>query len=67
MTGILSDVRFACRSLRANGSLVLLAVMCLGIGIGATTMAFTVINDALLEPLGSSRPSACRKRLADTE
>lgn len=56
MTGILSDVRFACRSLRANASLVLLAVMCLGIGIGATTMAFTVINNALLEPLGSIDP-----------
>jgi predicted permease len=37
----------------SNPSFVLLAVACLGIGIGASTMTFTAVNHALLRPLGS--------------
>ena len=52
MTGLLSDLRFGLRALAANPVFVVLAVLCLGIGIGASTMTFTVVNDALRKPLG---------------
>jgi putative ABC transport system permease protein len=50
---VLSDVRRGLRSLIANPSFVVLAVMCLGIGIGASAMTFTAVNHALLRPLGA--------------
>src|SRR5512145_1928464 len=52
MPGLPSDVRFGLRALVANPSFVVLAVLCLGIGIGASAMTFTAINAVLLEPLG---------------
>jgi putative ABC transport system permease protein len=56
MTGLLSDLRFGFRSLVANPTFVVLAVLCLGIGIGASAMTFTAINAALLDPLGPIDP-----------
>ena len=56
MPGLLSDLRFGFRSLVANPTFVVLAVLCLGIGIGASAMTFTAINAALLEPLGPIDP-----------
>jgi putative ABC transport system permease protein len=53
MAGFFSDVRFGLRALRANPSYLVLSVLCLSLGIGASTMTFTVINDALLRPLGT--------------
>ena len=50
---MLSDFRRGLRSLVANPSFVVLAVACLGIGIGASAMTFTAVNHALLRPLGS--------------
>jgi hypothetical protein len=52
MAGALGDVRFAFRALKANPAFVVLAVLCLGVGIGASTMMFTIVVDALLDPLG---------------
>ena len=52
MAGLLRDARFGCRALAANPTFVVLAVLSLGIGIGASAMTFTVVDDALLEPLG---------------
>jgi putative ABC transport system permease protein len=48
----MSDFRFAVRALKSNPTFVVLAAICLALGIGASTMMFTVVNDALLDPLG---------------
>lgn len=52
MVSALGDVRFALRALKANPAFVVLAVVCIALGIGASTMMFTVVEDALLDPLG---------------
>lgn len=52
MLGAVSDLRFAVRALKANPTFVVLAAICLALGIGASTMMFTVVNDALVDPLG---------------
>jgi putative ABC transport system permease protein len=57
MPGLLSDVRFGFRALVANPTFVVLAVVCLGIGIGASAMTFTAIDAVLLEPLGPIDPN----------
>jgi putative ABC transport system permease protein len=53
---VLSEIRRGLRSLVANPSFVVLAVSCLGIGIGASTMTFTAVNQVLLRPLGVVDP-----------
>src|SRR6267143_3235834 len=51
LSGILGDVRFAIRSLSRAPGFVLIAVVTLGLGIGANTSAFSVLNEVLLRPL----------------
>lgn len=57
MRGLLTDVRFGLRALLKIPTFVVLAVTCLGIGIGASAMTFTVLDRALLRPLGSVDPA----------
>lgn len=54
---MLSDIRRGLRSLVANPSFVVLAVTCLGLGIGASAMTFTAVNQVLLRPLGAVDPA----------
>src|SRR5690242_19168486 len=46
-----SDVKFAVRLLRRNRRNTVLAVLILGVGIGATTALFSAINYVLIRPL----------------
>ncbi len=51
MRGIGMDVRWALRQLRSQPLLAAVAVLTLGLGIGANTAIFTVVNGLLLRPL----------------
>src|SRR5207237_8623368 len=51
MDSIIKDIRFAIRKLLQRPGFTLVAVLTLGVGIGATTAVFSVINGVLLRPL----------------
>ncbi len=47
---LLRDLRYGLRSLRKDRRLALLATFALGLGVGATTLVFSVIYNGLLHP-----------------
>ncbi|HSC26729.1 MAG TPA: ABC transporter permease [Vicinamibacterales bacterium] len=51
MESLAQDVRHSLRSLSSSPTFVLLAVFCLALGVGLSTMVFTVVNGLLLQPL----------------
>ncbi|MGH9626733.1 MAG: ABC transporter permease, partial [Bryobacteraceae bacterium] len=51
------DLCFAGRTMRKNPLFVLFVVLTLGLGIGANTAVFTLINTLILNPLPVSNPS----------
>src|SRR5687767_2579786 len=57
MNSIVNDVRFALRLLFRNPVLTLVAAVSLGLGIGANTTIFTLINEIFLRPLPMREPS----------
>jgi putative ABC transport system permease protein len=56
MASILRDLQYALRTLGRNPGFASVSVLALGLGIGANTAIFTVVNSVLLQPLRFERP-----------
>ena len=55
MDRLFQDVRHALRSLRGTPTITLGALICLGLGIGATTAIFSVVDRVVFHPLAYSQ------------
>src|SRR5690348_4392516 len=53
---LIQDVRYAVRTLARNPAFAAIAVIALGLGIGANTAIFSVVNSILLRPLPFKDP-----------
>lgn len=53
---LMQDLRFTFRTLRRDSSFTLIAILILGIGIGANIAVFSVVNTILLRPLPFHNP-----------
>ncbi len=56
MPNLFQDIRLAVRMMARNPGFTAAAVVALGVGIGANTAVFTVVNSVLLRPLPFPQP-----------
>ncbi|MGW8265759.1 MAG: ABC transporter permease [Longimicrobiales bacterium] len=56
MASLVQDVRYALRALRRDLGFFLFAALIVGLGIGATTAVFSVMNPLMLKPLPFDEP-----------
>ncbi|MGD8699686.1 MAG: ABC transporter permease [Gemmatimonadales bacterium] len=56
LDSVIADLRYAIRALRANPGFTAVAVLSLGLGIGANTAIFSLINAVMLRSLPVSHP-----------
>jgi predicted permease len=54
--GFVSDVRYACRLMRRRPGATAIAVLTMTLGVGATTVLFSVVSGVLLKPLPWPEP-----------
>ena len=55
--GLLQDLRYTFRTLRRDAGFATFAILIVGLGIGASTTVFSVVNTLLLRPLPFRDPS----------
>ena len=51
LDSLLQDLRYTFRTLRRDAAFTTFAVLIIGLGIGASTTLFSVVNTLLLRPL----------------
>jgi putative ABC transport system permease protein len=56
LDAIRQDVRHAFRTLRKNPAFAIVVILTLGFGIGINTATFSIVNTALIRPLGFAEP-----------
>ena len=57
LTSVWDDARYGLRLLARSPAFTVIAVLTLGLGVGASTALFSVVNGVLLQPLPLSEPS----------
>jgi len=56
--GIVQDIRYTARSLRANAAFATAAILCTALGVGATATIFSAVYATLIRPLPFQNPDA---------